>query len=219
MKVCCTCRQDKDLSHFGKNKNTKDGLSVQCRVCAKEYRETHKEEKKKYPSSTLEYKHQYYNDNKDEINEMRRENRRENVVVLREQSSKSHIRNREARLVVQRTYYENNIEYFRTKNKTYSENNKEAILLKNRKRKEKILCDNITQNQVEELLLSHNNKCFYCHVDVKSGINLHLDHMIPLCKGGVHSIDNLTPACNTCNLKKGRMTADEFLKRKEQDDN
>jgi 5-methylcytosine-specific restriction endonuclease McrA len=31
----------------------------------------------------------------------------------------------------------------------------------------------------------------------------HIDHIIPLSRGGRHSIGNLAPACAACNLKKG----------------
>jgi 5-methylcytosine-specific restriction endonuclease McrA len=217
MKVCCTCREDKELSCFGKNKNTKDGLSAQCQNCAKNYRETHKKERRGYLSSTPGYRTEYRAKNKDHINKLSRERYKDNPEPFHKQSKKSHEKNREVRLTAQREYYQDNQEYFSIKNKLYKENNREAILLKNRKRKMKIIGKNISQKQVKELLSFHSNECFYCHVNVKSGINLHLDHMIPLYKGGTHTIENLAPACNTCNLKKGKMTASEFLERRELD--
>lgn len=34
-KICSTCKSEKSVEEFGKNKTTKDGLSKVCRACAK----------------------------------------------------------------------------------------------------------------------------------------------------------------------------------------
>jgi 5-methylcytosine-specific restriction endonuclease McrA len=40
--------------------------------------------------------------------------------------------------------------------------------------------------------------CAYC----PRTTNLHMDHVMPLVKGGVHDISNVVPACESCNLSK-----------------
>jgi len=35
MKRCCTCKQEKELIEFHKNKGAKDGLHWQCKLCCK----------------------------------------------------------------------------------------------------------------------------------------------------------------------------------------
>lgn len=214
MKPCCTCHQMKTLSNFCNNKQAADGLSAQCRACAKKYRETHKEEKKGYPSSTPEYRTAYINDNREHTNELRRKRWKKNPEPYRKQGRESHARNRDKRLAAQRIYYRDNFDHIRNRNRIWSKNNKERIYLSNRKRVKQLKGVNITQNQVNDLLMQNGNKCAYCSIIVKSGVNLHMDHIIPLCRGGAHSIENLAPACATCNLKKGRMTAEEFMARR-----
>lgn len=40
--------------------------------------------------------------------------------------------------------------------------------------------------------------CVYCGAPSE-----HIDHVIPLARGGAHDIDNLVPACAKCNTSKG----------------
>ena len=51
----------------------------------------------------------------------------------------------------------------------------------------------------ESLCQRYGNKCLCCGRD---DIKLTVDHVIPLVKGGINSIDNLQPLCKTCNDKK-----------------
>ena len=45
-------------------------------------------------------------------------------------------------------------------------------------------------------------KCYLCRCLVPFG-DMHLEHVIPLCKGGEHSYANVRVSCKTCNQKKG----------------
>lgn len=48
--------------------------------------------------------------------------------------------------------------------------------------------------------------CVYCD----AGKFEHIDHVIPLSRGGSHTLDNLAPACARCNRAKGSRTVEEF---------
>lgn len=52
------------------------------------------------------------------------------------------------------------------------------------------------------------NKCAYC-----GGKFEHIDHVIPMIKGGYHCLANLRPACKLCNLRKGRKSYKDFIKK------
>jgi 5-methylcytosine-specific restriction endonuclease McrA len=211
VKVCYTCKKEKELSDFCKNKSSKDGKSDQCRICAKEYRDANKEKRKSYPSSTKEYRQNYYNENKDTININRRNNYSKNKIRYKQARKINYQLNRTKIRKNQSEHYFRNKQYYKIKSAKYRVNNKSAINLRNRKRQLKLIGKNISQKQIDKLLEQHNYKCFYCKIEL-TGINLHLDHKNPLSRGGEHNIDNLVPACKTCNLRKGTKTVEEFLK-------
>jgi 5-methylcytosine-specific restriction endonuclease McrA len=188
-KICCTCNLLKQLQEFSKNKSYLDDHAIRCKQCVKEYAQK----------------------NKEHIKQLRKQQYIKNIDKCRDSCKKSHALHREERLQKQRIYYQNNKEYFKNKNKKYRENNKEYILLKNNKRKKLINAENISQIEINNLLINNNNQCFYCKIFVKRGINLHLDHKVPLSRGGNHCISNLVPSCASCNLQKGTKTSEEFL--------
>lgn len=43
--------------------------------------------------------------------------------------------------------------------------------------------------------------CYYCNEQYLNS-RLHIDHVIPISKGGKHSSDNICKSCDSCNLKK-----------------
>lgn len=45
--------------------------------------------------------------------------------------------------------------------------------------------------------------CTYCGASQASGATLHVDHVVPVAKGGGNEIENLVAACADCNLGKG----------------
>lgn len=53
-------------------------------------------------------------------------------------------------------------------------------------------------------------KCAYCGSELTPETAT-IDHIIPLSRGGEHSINNIAPACSRCNSQKGDKTAEEFF--------
>jgi 5-methylcytosine-specific restriction endonuclease McrA len=60
------------------------------------------------------------------------------------------------------------------------------------------LAPRVTPSNTAERFLLFNNLCAYCGSDGP----FHLDHVDPLARGGLHTPDNLAPACQRCNLSK-----------------
>lgn len=69
------------------------------------------------------------------------------------------------------------------------------------------LADRVTHEDIAELVARFNGLCVYCKVAPYE----HIDHRIPICRGGKDELKNLAPACRRCNLTKGRLTDEEFM--------
>jgi 5-methylcytosine-specific restriction endonuclease McrA len=52
-----------------------------------------------------------------------------------------------------------------------------------------------------DIFAAYGHKCAYCDAPAE-----HLDHVVPLSRGGADAAHNLLPACAPCNLAKGAKT-------------
>lgn len=58
-----------------------------------------------------------------------------------------------------------------------------------------------------DVIKRYGDGCFYC----ETGAFEHLDHAIPVSKGGPHTLDNVRPSCAGCNHVKSDKTEAEWL--------
>lgn len=58
----------------------------------------------------------------------------------------------------------------------------------------------LTSEEWAEIKANHKHRCYYCNRKMK---RLTMDHVIPLNKGGKHIKENIVPACQSCNSRKG----------------
>jgi len=69
MKKCYKCKEAKDPSEFYKNKTTKDGLRIPCKVCVKIYQEDNKDKikayKKEYLKNNPDYTKNWFKNNRE----------------------------------------------------------------------------------------------------------------------------------------------------------
>lgn len=98
-------------------------------------------------------------------------------------------------------YYENR-EYERKKQAEYHKKNKGQILLNRHIRRAQDLTVNHSLMVAEwEWIKGYwDYCCAYCGFE--DWFNLQIDHVIPMSKGGVHSVGNVVPACVSCNTSK-----------------
>lgn len=66
----------------------------------------------------------------------------------------------------------------------------------------------VTGEQIIAMVKAQKGKCWYCTEPF--GKKYHVDHRIPLSRGGSGGPENLVISCPTCNLRKGAKTPQEF---------
>lgn len=81
----------------------------------------------------------------------------------------------------------------------YLESHREKIYLKNNKRRVKIK-ESAFLVLDKEIRRLYSGNCIHCG----SSERITMDHLIPVSRGGRHSIGNLAPMCKSCNSRKGK---------------
>lgn len=127
-------------------------------------------------------------------------------------------RNRLRLKVKNATYYETNKPRMRTQMKAWVKANpeKKQTIENNRRSRELRATGSHTTEQWLSLLASYHGKCIYCGAKATTR-----DHITPLTKDGTNDIENIVPACKSCNSKKHNtsllvwMTKKAHLLRKE----
>jgi hypothetical protein len=76
-------------------------------------------------------------------------------------------------------------------------------------KKEADLHHQITDEVIKAVLEKYNNCCVYCGENVSE--KFHIDHKLPLSRGGGNEIENLALSCPDCNYKKNNKTDIEFV--------
>jgi 5-methylcytosine-specific restriction endonuclease McrA len=71
-----------------------------------------------------------------------------------------------------------------------------------RARKKNATVGVLTPYDLDMLFAEQGGRCCYCG-DELVGNTMHLEHVVPLSRGGAHTLDNLSWACASCNLSKG----------------
>lgn len=185
MKHCSICGQEKPLSEFHKRKRSLDGYHYNCKECrVLETRARYLKHKEKINAQNHEYYMRHQEETKARAREYHKENRDE-------RNRQSAIRNRKYQ-PVRRTY---------------------CRKYRSLKKSQLGLWHNF-EVQIEQLLYqSQQGCCFYCgeQLDWENRKNSHLDHMVPISRGGSHGIENWCLACAGCNCRKQGRTAKEFM--------
>lgn len=104
----------------------------------------------------------------------------------------------------------------RAQRKQFYEDNRERLLVEakvqRQKRRARLTAadsEPYTVTDIHTLLYEQDGKCFYCQALFLG--KWHIEHMIPLSRGGADKLDNICLACPPCNMRKHTKTAEEFV--------
>ena len=176
MKKCSICGIEKHLDEFHHQIKSKDGRHSQCKPCSKERRTRTRDAKKS-----------------------------------REQSKAWREKNPERFKAYAKAYYEKhgskhtlawnkrNLERVAAYKKEYRKAGKqrEATARYRAKKLDQLLED----VKLDDLLVRDSGICGVCGLPLTEE-TIHIDHIVPVSKGGMHSLDNTQPVHRRCNLKK-----------------
>ena len=210
-KICSECGNEKlkTIEYFNPSKWSKDELTGKCRGCTAKHCKSYQESNKEYIS---EHQKQYQKSNKETISKQRKLYRESNKESIAAQLKKWCDNNVEHR----RLYRETNKEYIAKRHKQYREDHKEVIskreslwaknnldklVMKSQKRRarERQLPHTLTPEQWKTVKQYFNGTCVYCGEEK----TLTIDHFIPAMKSGELGVNNVLPACSSCNSSKG----------------
>lgn len=181
-KRCSACKELKPITDFYKNKSKRDGYGNDCKPCDKQRTKKWVEDN---PERRYEIARSYYDKNKE-------------IVI--ERSRTQRIEHREETNELKRNW---------------AKNNPEKVLASGRKaRADRTKAKGvsiITAREWAEVVEAHGGLCFWCGNDSECQ-----DHYYPLNprngeEPGTHTIDNVVPACTSCNCKKSNKNPIDFM--------
>lgn len=191
-KTCRKCKIKKNSCEFGKASRNKDGLRSHCKQCDNEAN------KLWYAKNTERNKQRsvkWIKANKEKFREYRERWEEENKERRRKYLSEWYQKNKESLSIRQKEWWNANPDKRKLYKHRYYGKMKEQL-------------GEVSSDIVERLFIEQRGLCYYCGIDLEEW---HLEHMIPISRGGLHDDRNLCISCPTCNLRKQNKTAEEFI--------
>ena len=161
------------------------------------WREENNEHIKKYRS-------EYLKANADRIRVIKAEHYKKNAERLSVRWAKYYKENSKQLRENRIKYYWNNPELERSKASQYAKEHPMLYRLAVHKRRARIKANGgeLSKDIAEKLMVSQKGKCRICKKKLV-GAKFHLDHIMPISKGGMNIDSNIQLLCAKCNMSKG----------------
>lgn len=201
MKWCCGCASELPRSAFPKDSLRKDGLFPYCKSCSSArscaYTKAHPEE---HLAGNRRRAPLYREKKNAKQREVRREHpERQKRYFGTYDSRHPGLRQKRNRINLLRWRAENPEKFAL------------ETAVANSRRRARVLAapGHHTAEDIRLLFEQQDGCCFYC--DGLLGRGFHVDHRVPLSRGGSDGPENLVVSCRTCNLEKHAMTDREYI--------
>lgn len=211
-KRCTKCNQEfpATIEFFYQRKEQSGTLRNACKECWKQinqerriknlarYRKQKRQYESKHSKEAAERHSRWVNSNREHRKKYARELRRRNPEKFRERSREWRRRNPERSAEFARRWAKSNPEKIRRKSSR-------------RRAFEMQAKGQFTPADIKKLYINQRGRCWYCQTEL--GDDYHIDHRIPLSRGGSNDPSNLVLACPPCNLSKHNKLPDEWCGR------
>lgn len=157
----------------------------------------------------------YREDHYDKTLERNRKYRADNPEWAKEQNRKFYAANKEQHSAQAKVWRAKNQEKIKAEKIKWREENREAhrTQRRNRRARKRNNGGSHTTADILDILRLQKFKCAACPTSLKNQ-PYHVDHIIPLSKGGSNDRRNLQILCVPCNLEKSALDAHVFMRRK-----
>jgi 5-methylcytosine-specific restriction endonuclease McrA len=202
-KHCKLCSQTLSTIHFNHSKSNKDGLVSWCKSCVRAYNKRYNLKNKE---QLTKQKSDYREANREELRSNQRQHYKENKDQYAIRAKAWRTNNSESKKAYDKKYAQLNKDKTKAASKRFAQKHPDRISLKRQKRRARLANAKAYEVTAKDLSKILSAPCIYCRRPSQ-----HVDHVIPLSRGGSHSIGNLAPACQECNLAKGSKLVSEWL--------
>ncbi len=201
-KVCKTCGEMLPISSFSSAKRGTHGVRAHCKSCmAKKARAR----RIRNPERVRAIEKKYRESNPEKVYE---KNHRPESEALRRAYADAHP---DAMRRYIAAYRRRNTDTLKEKWKAYYMKNHVRELARNHeKRAVRANAEgSYTAADIQARFEWQLGRCLYCGVDLSDGY--HIDHWVPLAKGGTNWGENIVLACPPCNLSKKDKWPEDFI--------
>jgi len=222
MKRCTKCNIVKPLDAFYKDSRARDGLTGHCKVCR------------------IEAAAQYYKRFPERVKATGAQYRAKNAARIAARKAAYYRQNIDKRKGYNALYYREHAEQIKEHSRRYSREHPRLEQNRERSRRYRLkypdrvkasharqyakhperwtayvhnrrtaLCDiKLTVDILNEVIAASNGVCPYCGEPFEDG---HIDHIIPVSKGGTNDRENLIYCCAFCNMSKHDKLLEDWL--------
>lgn len=184
---------DKVCSDCDKRFTPRNSQALRCDSCKAVYHVVYNRGwRKSNPTYHADYNKQWRAEHADTYLEYHAKYRRENRDVVRQRYNEWAARNPD----YARLWVEANRERAR------------ETVRRRRARLRLVAAFAIAERDIRRMLVRQGGRCAYCQAEL--GESYHVDHVVPVSRGGSNSIGNLAAACPPCNVSKSNWLLSEW---------
>lgn len=201
---CRECTRKYNNQYYQGNRDSILEQKAQDRLDRPEFYAEQNRKHKEDPIEKAVRAKKYREENPEKVKAQLGDWRRRNPVHIKTYSAEYYIENKDKILVRKRsTYRKNPTVYILIGKKSKA----------TRRAQKRQAGGNFTKSDLLRMYDEQEQRCAYCGTAIYWGVlhDIHIDHVLPLSRGGSNNPDNLALTCADCNLAKRNYLLDEWL--------